>query len=522
MIDTAWDTLNYTGGMPALPDNYNAEEIPAYGSWFSAPDGSLINDSMGAAIGQDWGGEGIWGQFNPNNQTLTLNRQREGQGKYDWERANYSLADNQLTRQDQWTPYVTQSSGNWFNKSGGLGGLAAVLSAGALHGGMFGKLGTAGAAGDVAAKEAAYASMADAAGGLIPAQTSIWSSPWVQGAALGGGSSAIQGGNLGDIFKGALLGGVSGGVGSMNTAGMLGVDNPFMKGIINKGVGGAVASGVGGGDVGKGFLAGGASGGLNAGNLGATMGIQDSGLQNIFNRAASGGISSGIYGGNPLAGAVTAAAPSAINYGISQASQPDEPQYSSGPAYTSPVQSALDNMTQQSRVPELGQSPLIPEFEKPASTQGTDFYPSFESSGGSNAFQQFMGSLGLDNGIPNPFGGANVPIGDFAGGLMGLYSAINQRNRAKSFSRGLANMYGPNSPYAQQLEKRLLTKDAAAGRRSQYGPREVELQARLAEIASRNTPYMNAAMNAETQGNNATFRSILGLGKLFGLGGGTK
>jgi hypothetical protein len=105
---------------------------------------------------------------------------------------------------------------------------------------------------------------------------------------------------------------------------------------------------------------------------------------------------------------------------------------------------------------------------------------------------------------------------------MGLYSAIDQRNRAKSYANGLAGMYGPNSPYAKQLEKRLLTKDAAAGRRSQYGAREVELQARLAEIAQRNAPYMYQAMNAQTQGNNQMFRNILGLGKMFGLGGGTK
>lgn len=46
----------------------------------------------------------------------------------------------------------------------------------------------------------------------------------------------------------------------------------------------------------------------------------------------------------------------------------------------------------------------------------------------------------------------------------------------------LSSMYGQDSPYAQALRQRLDRKDAAAGRRSQYGPREVELQAHLAGL----------------------------------------
>lgn len=46
--------------------------------------------------------------------------------------------------------------------------------------------------------------------------------------------------------------------------------------------------------------------------------------------------------------------------------------------------------------------------------------------------------------------------------------------------RSLEEMFGQNSPYALQLRKQLEARDAAGGRRSQYGPREVELQAALA------------------------------------------
>ena len=63
-------------------------------------------------------------------------------------------------------------------------------------------------------------------------------------------------------------------------------------------------------------------------------------------------------------------------------------------------------------------------------------------------------------------------------GLKGLNAnndAVNQQMQA------LSTMYSPNSPYAQQLRQTLERKDAASGRRSQYGPREVQLMAALAD-----------------------------------------
>lgn len=48
----------------------------------------------------------------------------------------------------------------------------------------------------------------------------------------------------------------------------------------------------------------------------------------------------------------------------------------------------------------------------------------------------------------------------------------------------LADMYGPNSAYAQQLQQTLARKDAAAGRNSQYGARAAQLQAMLADKGS--------------------------------------
>ena len=76
------------------------------------------------------------------------------------------------------------------------------------------------------------------------------------------------------------------------------------------------------------------------------------------------------------------------------------------------------------------------------------------------------------------------------GGLGGLYgnrgggniSGADANNQAVSQQiQSLGNMYSPNSPYAQQLRQTLERKDAASGRRSQYGPREVQLMAALAD-----------------------------------------
>lgn len=63
----------------------------------------------------------------------------------------------------------------------------------------------------------------------------------------------------------------------------------------------------------------------------------------------------------------------------------------------------------------------------------------------------------------------------------GLSAAQGSNDALQSQMSSLAGMYSPNSPYAQQLRQTLERKDAAAGRRSQYGPREVQLMAALAD-----------------------------------------
>jgi hypothetical protein len=108
----------------------------------------------------------------------------------------------------------------------------------------------------------------------------------------------------------------------------------------------------------------------------------------------------------------------------------------------------------------------------------------------------------------------NGGMGSFAAGLAGMYAAnraakdaqraqqtITQAsaNNNTQVQQQLADMFGPNSAYAQQLRQQLERKDAASGRRSQYGPREVELQARLADMQSRSAPGLMNAYTSQQQ-----------------------
>lgn len=76
-------------------------------------------------------------------------------------------------------------------------------------------------------------------------------------------------------------------------------------------------------------------------------------------------------------------------------------------------------------------------------------------------------------------------------GLDSLYQGYKNNKESGGQLSSLQGMYGQNSPYAKVLQQQLSRRDAAGGRRSQYGPREVELQAALANAASRNAPAIN-------------------------------
>ncbi len=98
----------------------------------------------------------------------------------------------------------------------------------------------------------------------------------------------------------------------------------------------------------------------------------------------------------------------------------------------------------------------------------------------------------------------------------GLGQVWNRYNTVKDYStqgNDLASLYGQNSAYAQQLRQTLQRADAARGRRSQAGAREVELQARLADLASRNAPQLQQLTKAKSDERNKMYADLYSFGR---------
>lgn len=121
--------------------------------------------------------------------------------------------------------------------------------------------------------------------------------------------------------------------------------------------------------------------------------------------------------------------------------------------------------------------------------------------------------------VPNvPGGGGNTGGGPSSlSDLLNLYSQYQQHQQMGDVISQLSDMYGPNSPYAKDLQDNLQRRDSAAGRSSQYGPREVELQAKLASQHSQNL----LALPSIYQNMGGNLNGMLGSGqRLFeGIGG---
>lgn len=118
--------------------------------------------------------------------------------------------------------------------------------------------------------------------------------------------------------------------------------------------------------------------------------------------------------------------------------------------------------------------------------------------------------------------GSGLDTGGLLQMLYGLYSKNNMANQLKGSLDSLTNMYKPGSPEALLMQHQMEAKDAAAGRRSQYGPREVELAGKLADSRMRtlSSPgYLN--MQAAYLANAPGSGGLNDLFAAFGSGGNT-
>jgi hypothetical protein len=115
-------------------------------------------------------------------------------------------------------------------------------------------------------------------------------------------------------------------------------------------------------------------------------------------------------------------------------------------------------------------------------------------------------------------GGARMsPLAAGAGALATLYTANRANKDLKKQQGQLDSLFSQNSAYSKTMREQLARKDAAAGRRSQYGPREVELQARLAQMNGQLAPQRFALANARNQNQTGMYGQLLGYADQSGL-----
>ena len=108
------------------------------------------------------------------------------------------------------------------------------------------------------------------------------------------------------------------------------------------------------------------------------------------------------------------------------------------------------------------------------------------------------------NSVLNGGGGTSnggINLNNLAGLISSIYGAGQQKDSAKDMINWLNgqqakidNLYAPGSPEYNYLWQEMSRKDAAAGRNSQYGPRSVDLAARIAGIKADNTARLTTGI----------------------------
>lgn len=150
-----------------------------------------------------------------------------------------------------------------------------------------------------------------------------------------------------------------------------------------------------------------------------------------------------------------------------------------------------------------------------------------DAAGGSdmNFLQQLFGTGGDFNSMYNSPGANILGAGSrMLGGYLDYQSQKSMQDAYRNNISSLQQLYGPDSPYAQQMRNTLSRRDAARGRNSQYGAREQALAANLTQnqagvLSSPAYMQMLGASNAQLNPwgsilGNAP-RLLNGLGSLF-------
>jgi hypothetical protein len=96
---------------------------------------------------------------------------------------------------------------------------------------------------------------------------------------------------------------------------------------------------------------------------------------------------------------------------------------------------------------------------------------------------------------------------------MGLYNAHRDKKRSKQQAQQLQQLYSPDSAYAKNARQKMERRDAAAGRRSQYGTRETQLAGHLADVNARMAPTLNSIYGEVNKSRNQMANNALQLGR---------
>jgi hypothetical protein len=134
---------------------------------------------------------------------------------------------------------------------------------------------------------------------------------------------------------------------------------------------------------------------------------------------------------------------------------------------------------------------------------------------GQTTLGNIVGNAASGGGSSGSQGGMNP--GNILGSLFQMYQGNQYQDSIKELYGQLSSQFGPDSAYAKQMRQQLDRRDAAAGRRSQYGPREVELQAKLAENQSRQATTLAGLLKDSNAGLTSQLQAGIGLGNETGL-----
>ena len=321
--------------------------------------------------------------------------------------------------------------------------------------------------------------------------------------------SSVATGGLGSGLSGLFGGGLAGNV-------------------LGGGLAGGTMSSLQGGNFGKGFLGGAVSGGLKGLNIAGNVGITNPTLAKMFNRGAGGtlgALASGKSGSEALQSGVMGAGLAGANALGSQAMdffgnafKGLMPQTTGGDEFDA-LQGSGGDMTDQTDVSpnrynefvtgsdgmetfnpdyRFGGDQMMDSFSSPSQSIQSTGQPSFSAPPSLGALGSRVGNFALNN------------AGDLASMLYGFYNNRRQQrqlqqpmnnmsNQVNQATTQLQNMFTQNSPYAQQLRAKLNAQAAASGRRSNVAGRETQFQAMLAEKAASTLPQIANMQNSLMQ-----------------------